>query len=521
MPFPFEVPFHQVQADLDSYVDEIFSCLQSEFLTLPKGPGFVEYPVFERGYEALKRATGNFRNLSPEMVNVAVHQVPIALIVLRSMLGFTPPEWAYVTSQRTDVQVSQGAIRAIDRKVRMAPDTPMRTDAGITDERIRALVTTACQILTEGAPEEREDILHRLNKADTKTGLQSLQPLADLGVPYAMLLYERFLGRPFAGHRDSVSELVGDVLETAIEKNLHIHGISYRKSKRAERVSGFDQAPDFIIPDEFNPHVVIEAKVTEDDGTARDKVTRVQHLGSLAMAGQAMDQPRFEVVACIAGRGFGVRREDMKKLLLATRGKVFTLANLHQLVDCTKLSEFKTRTQIAVESSEMPAPISFVPRLVKPRREDRYTTCVPFIPLKVAAGAFGDPQHIHDDDWEWAAVDTKHRLRPGMFVAQVVGKSMEPAIPDGAFCLFAAPVEGTRQGRIVLVQLRSSKDPETAERFTVKRYESEKVRIGKSWRHATITLKPTNPEFAPIVLTGEEGEFQVIAELLEVLGDGH
>jgi len=33
--------------------------------------------------------------------------------------------------------------------------------------------------------------------------------MADLGAPYAMLLYERFLGRPFAGHRDSVSQYVG------------------------------------------------------------------------------------------------------------------------------------------------------------------------------------------------------------------------------------------------------------------------------------------------------------------------
>ena len=107
---------------------------------------------------------------------------------------------------------------------------------------------------------------------------------------------------------------------------------------------GFDQAPDFIIPDEFSPHVVIEAKITEADGTARDKVTRVQHLGALSMAGRRpTEPPRFEVVACIAGRGFKVRREDMKKLLLATRGKVFTLQNLSHLVDCTKLSRFRTR----------------------------------------------------------------------------------------------------------------------------------------------------------------------------------
>ncbi|GEM19777.1 hypothetical protein [Nitrosococcus oceani] len=188
MPFPFEVPFAEIESDLGTYVDEIFSCLQSEFLTLPKGPGFVEYPAFESGYEALKRTTGNFRNLSPGPVIETVYRVPITLVVLRCMLGFTPPEWAYVTSQRTHVAVSQGAIRTIDRKIRMEPATPLRNRGGVTGERIRSLVTTACQILTEGAPEEPEEIIHRLNKADTSSGLASLQPLADLGVPYAMLL---------------------------------------------------------------------------------------------------------------------------------------------------------------------------------------------------------------------------------------------------------------------------------------------------------------------------------------------
>lgn len=256
MALPFEVSFRQLVSDLDSYVDEVFASLQSEFLTLPKGEGFVDYPVFERGYETLKRTTGGFRTLEPDKVIEAVYQVP----------------------------------------------------------------------------------------ADTLQGLSSVQALADLGVPYAMLLYERFLGRPFAGHRDSVSELVGDVLETAIEGVLSQAGISFRKTRRAERIVGFDQAPDFIVPNEFNPQVVIEAKVTEDDGTARDKVTRVQHLGNLAMRGLATtDAPRFEVIACIAGRGFKVRREDMRKLLLATRGKVFTLQNLNQLVDHSRLAEFRTR----------------------------------------------------------------------------------------------------------------------------------------------------------------------------------
>ena len=100
MPFPFEVPFEDIADHLDAYVDEVFSALQSEFLTLPKGEGFIDYPVFEHGYEALKRTTGGFRTLEPEAVMQTVYQQPIALIVLRTMLGFTPPELAYVTTQR-------------------------------------------------------------------------------------------------------------------------------------------------------------------------------------------------------------------------------------------------------------------------------------------------------------------------------------------------------------------------------------------------------------------------------------
>lgn len=162
--------------------------------------------------------------------------------------------------------------------------------------------------------------------------------------------------------------------------------------------------------------------------------------------------------------------------------------------------------------------IPFRPRTVEPKPAERYVTCVPLVPLKAAAGTFSDPQHIEDDGFEWVAVESRHRLRKGMFVAQVVGKSMEPAIPDGAYCLFRAPVEGTRKGKTVLVQLRDASDPETGQRYTVKRYESEKAAKGDSWRHERITLKPANPDFDPIVLTGADvGELQVIAELVEVL----
>ncbi len=203
------------------------------------------------------------------------------------------------------------------------------------------MIRTACQLLSEGAPKIETVLLHRLDKADTRQGIASIKNLSGIGVPYGMLLYERLLGRPFAGHRDSVSDIIGDTLESAIEEVLFRAAISFRKTKRAERIEGFDQSPDFIIPSEFNPQIIIEAKITEDDGTARDKVTRIQHLGQLSLAGRRADDPKYEVIACIGGRGFGVRREDMKKMIIATRGKVFTLKTLDRLIECTRLKEFQ------------------------------------------------------------------------------------------------------------------------------------------------------------------------------------
>ncbi len=340
--FPFEVDFAALQANIDPFVNSVFSCLESEFLLMPKGQGFIEYAVFEQGYEALKKATENFNRFSPQDILSAFMQSPVAFVVLRAIMGFTPPEWAYIASQHAGVFISQGFARNLDRRIRFNPLSPLKI-SGQSLQRLHALIDTACNLLRDGAPAVTAAHLHRLDKADTRGGLQGIKNLAALGAPYAMLLYERFLGRPFAGHRDSVSELVGDSLENAIENILSVNGISFRKTKRAERIAGFDQAPDFIVPSEFNPQVIIEAKITEDDGTARDKATRIQHLGELSMRASPPGQPKFEVIACIGGRGFGVRREDMKKILLATRGKVFTMQTLPRMVVYSRLGEFKTQ----------------------------------------------------------------------------------------------------------------------------------------------------------------------------------
>lgn len=339
MPSRFEADYRDVGLAFDPLIDEVFSELESSFLRMPRGAGFIEYAIFEQGYQELKRATDAFVNVTPESVAGAVASSPMAFIVFRTILGFTPPELAYLSAEMTGTAIDQGAARAIDRSIRLAPLVPRPMGASATDRRMRAMIETGVKILQQGCDPLVGTILHRLDKVDTREGLRSLQHVANLGVPYAVVLYERFLGRPFASHRDSVSELVGEVVESAIKDVLTAARVTFRETKRAERIPGFDQAPDFIVPDEFSPVAVIEAKLTEDDGTARDKVARVQRLRTL----RDETGRDYDVIACIAGRGFRVRREDMRRLLRATDGRVFTLGTMQLLVEFTRIREYRIR----------------------------------------------------------------------------------------------------------------------------------------------------------------------------------
>ena len=177
----------------------------------------------------------------------------------------------------------------------------------------------------------------------------------------------------------------------------------------------------------------------------------------------------------------------------------------------------KVYEQVRSEQAHTPAAASEPFQRVEPKDEEKYRICVPLYTLKAAAGAFGDSQQVEPDGW--VVPSTSRPLGEGMFIAQVVGHSMEPLIPDCGWCLFRSTVTGSRQGRIVLVEHRSIHDPETGGSYTVKRYESEKEPDGEGgWRHQAIRLLPENPEFEPFVLKGtSEGEVSVIAELVEVL----
>lgn len=150
-------------------------------------------------------------------------------------------------------------------------------------------------------------------------------------------------------------------------------------------------------------------------------------------------------------------------------------------------------------------------------KRDRFKTLLPLYSLKAAAGYFGNGEAVEPEGWLEA--DGVGKIDDRMFVCRAVGRSMEPTIHDGEYLVFRANPQGSRQGKIVLVQYRGPADPDTGGAFTVKRYRSEKTAdADESWRHDRITLEPLNRDFKSIVLMPEaEGDVRVVAEWVATL----
>lgn len=84
--FPFEASLEDIRANPEIFVSSVNACLESEFLVLPKGAGFVEYPIFETGYEALKKASSGFSRLIATEIVPTILSVPISLIGLKGVV---------------------------------------------------------------------------------------------------------------------------------------------------------------------------------------------------------------------------------------------------------------------------------------------------------------------------------------------------------------------------------------------------------------------------------------------------
>lgn len=180
-------------------------------------------------------------------------------------------------------------------------------------------------------------------------------------------------------------------------------------------------------------------------------------------------------------------------------------------------AEAVAETPILPADKEPSAVLPF--RRLKPEEARPYENCVPLFDLKIAAGGFSDEQQM--DGCDWVELSEEFRPRKGLFVAQVVGESMNRRITNGAWCLFREDKGGSRIGKVVLAWHREIADTDTSGHYTVKIYESTKESlVDGTWRHTSIILRPDSylPGYEPIVLSEEQAEdLRVVGELVAVL----
>lgn len=189
---------------------------------------------------------------------------------------------------------------------------------------------------------------------------------------------------------------------------------------------------------------------------------------------------------------------------------------------CARNSDARTRRAAEAVATQTGATNVLPLRRISSAERKSGVPALPVVDLRFVAGSFSDFQAVDEGAEEWVAPPDWLRLQQGMFIAQVVGDSMNRRIPNGAWCLFRMAPEGTREGKVVVVQHRDIADPDTGGHFTVKVYSSEKLATEEdAWRHQRVTLNPDSDrsEYQPIVLELKEGqdEVQVIAEWLMVI----
>lgn len=153
-----------------------------------------------------------------------------------------------------------------------------------------------------------------------------------------------------------------------------------------------------------------------------------------------------------------------------------------------------------------------------PQVELKFRNSIPLYNLYAAAGTFSEMQS--DKDFTFIDAPTNIKAANGYFACKVVGKSMNRRIPNGSICLFKEYTGGSRNGKIVLVENRDTRDPDFNSAFTVKTYSSEKTFQDGTWSHNSIVLRPNSfdKSFIDIVINEQDAEgMRVVGEFVRIL----
>jgi phage repressor protein C with HTH and peptisase S24 domain len=255
--------------------------------------------------------------------------------------------------------------------------------------------------------------------------------------------------------------------------------------------------------------------------TARFSVVQAETPGrGLVNIGVLLEDPESDRLSLRFRRDLATLQEDeedqqvLEALAddLAAKGRQMGAAKLFEYLESTLSGSIRITDREEIQAEDLARALNRLYLAHVQSNVIEFRTHLPRYSLKAAAGAFLENAEVQAQGWIEAPEDL--RLSTDMFVAQIAGHSMEPLIPDASLCVFRRGVVGSRQGRLVLVEDSASGG---VNRYTVKRYVSEKSPSQSGWRHQRIRLESLNPDFPSWDLDPDEDKYRILAEFIRVL----
>lgn len=290
---------------------------------------FYELPHFQAAYDKLNAATDGFQDVSVDSLAAAIQAEPTVLLPLRTMTGLLRKEFAWATKL---VAEPLGVRSLSENKV----DSMERSGSATSVAQARIAAETISQIMQGGLfGDPPGSFKSKQDKPDTAAGWSSVRRYAAGGVPYAIFLHQRHYGGPFRQVMDAASELRGDLLEDAVEALFTERGIKFIRTgshNQAEITARFEitvrPTPDFVVYDGAdNLRAMLECKLANDGGTARDKALRFERLRdeSVRLGG-------VPLMAVLGGLGWTRVDDTLGPVVRDCDGRVFSVSNLPEML---------------------------------------------------------------------------------------------------------------------------------------------------------------------------------------------
>lgn len=287
---------------------------------------------FLEAYAAAARATAGFSVTDVETLAEVIEKEPTTLLVFRTITGLLKPEFANATELVSEL-VPDLPERVSANKVDSMEKKGSKTDRGIA----RLCAETLNRIMdgTLFATPAIEGVKSKQDKVDSRRGWESANHFAVNKVPYWTYLHQRHVGGAFNQLSSATGSLRGNVLEEAVEEMFKDHGISYVRTgshNQGDVLKRFGitvtPAPDFVVYEGNDLRAMLECKVINDGGTARDKAPRFQNLKR-----ECTRLGGVPLMAVLGGLGWRRLNDALGPVVRDCDGRVYTLATLPDMLE--------------------------------------------------------------------------------------------------------------------------------------------------------------------------------------------